>query len=490
MSRIRTHRNAEFSIFVSLVEHAVHRIEARQGRRLGAPAADEATARAPRRSLGHVAHDLAVRIVSHRKKGEEPPAQPPTDLQEQHGSDLEMLWTCAKLSAEIVADKIRCRHEAAQAKHDELKFSGCDPEWAEALLEYFEYFGLRGGRREIPYIRHQSMDDFVLDSLPENAVVAVVGDWGTGTDEAIAVLDALARHQPDVVIHLGDIYYAGTERETQAFFLDLLNKALARDTRPVPVYTLTGNHDMYSGGVGYYTLLPQLNPEPLYTAAQAQPASYFALRNEAWQLLCMDTGLHDHDPLTVSTQVTWLEPSEEAWHVDKVGRFAATGGRTILFSHHQLFSAFERIGRLDDKPAGEEAANPKLLASLRKMQQAALASGTDPASREIAAWFWGHEHKLAVYEPYLGLARGRCLGHGAIPDFLETKSYLVDSELPDPPKLVADPADPSQSLMLASVDQVYAHGFLIVSLDDAQRRGTVRYYQETDWDRPMFEEEL
>ena len=28
----------------------------------------------------------------------------------------------------------------------------------------------------------------------------------------------------------------------------------------VPVYTLAGNHDMYSGGVGYYGLLQRIEP--------------------------------------------------------------------------------------------------------------------------------------------------------------------------------------------------------------------------------------
>ena len=35
----------------------------------------------------------------------------------------------------------------------------------------------------------------------------------------------------------------------------------------------------------------------------------------------------------------------------------------------------------------------------------------------IAAWFWGHEHSLGIYEPYAGLDKGRCIGCGAIPVF-------------------------------------------------------------------------
>ena len=99
-----------------------------------------------------------------------------------------------------------------------------------------------------------------------------------------------------------------------------------------PVYSLAGNHDMYSGGVGYYGLLQQLK----------QPASYFA-RNAAWQILGLDTGLHDNDVFSVNTNVTCLEPTEEAWHLDKITN--AGGRKTILLSHHQLFSLIRRRSR-------------------------------------------------------------------------------------------------------------------------------------------------
>ena len=76
----------------------------------------------------------------------------------------------------------------------------------------------------------------------------------------------------------------------------------------------------------------------------------------------MDTGLHDHDVFTVGTDVTWLDPEEETWHLDKIRRFSDSGGRTVLLSHHQLFTAFDPIGRYADRSPAQRAATAPVLA--------------------------------------------------------------------------------------------------------------------------------
>ena len=246
----------------------------------------------------------------------------------------------------------------------------------------------------------------------------------------------------------------------------MINEVFDRTTGSLPIYTLSGNHDMYSGGAGFYNLLPLLNPSPPFAAASEQPASYFSLRTTdgAWQLLAMDTGLHDHDPFSVNDAVTYLEPSEEAWHVDKIQSFAKTGGKTVLLSHHQLFSAFSGIGKLSDKPLNESASNPKLLASWKAFAVAG----------NVAAWFWGHEHNLCVYQPYHDLTRGRCIGHGAIPVLLEQKPYEPLRGLFDPPVLVPDPKDPSQPFQLGVDGGAYRHGYVLLRLEGA---GRAEYYE-------------
>ena len=481
MSRIKTLRHPLHSVFQSLVEEVANKIEDRAGA-LTANQPD-----APRLDQNHVASAVAHTISKHKSEGKEVPDQPPPELSAEHGGVVDTLWTCAKLTGEVLEARFLGDTEKAEQKKDELKFNTCDPEWLETVAKYEEYFGPSGDRKEIPYVRWQNLDDFVMETLPANATVAVIGDWGTGTDEAIDLLKEVKKHQPDVIIHLGDIYYSGTETETHKFFLDILNDVLERDKNPIAVYNMTGNHDMYSGGEGFYKLLPETNPGPLFKAEQAQQASYFCLRSEdgAWQFLGMDTGLHDHDPFTVSTDITYLEDSEVEWHVDKIRRHSQAGGRTILLSHHQLFSAFDAIGKGVETPAGEEAANPKLLASFREFQKAAAEGQGD-----IAAWFWGHEHNLDIYEPYLGLAKGRCMGHGAIPHFKDENPYQVVDGLTSPPQLVDDPNRPGEKLKLGTIDDVYAHGFVIIKLDDRSKTATAGYYQETDYSSPMYEEKL
>ena len=101
-------------------------------------------------------------------------------------------------------------------------------------------------------------------------------------------------------------YYSGTPSECRTNFLDPI-EALLRKDKALPMYSLSGNHDMYCGGVGFYSLIAELNPAPM-----TQPASFFCLQSadQKWQLLAMDTGLHDDNPITVADALTYLEDDE------------------------------------------------------------------------------------------------------------------------------------------------------------------------------------
>ena len=437
----------------------------------------------------HRSHPVKA-VVEHmaglHDRGEEIPDAPPAGLVTKAGSFVHEVWDCARLSLEMLRARKDGDEDRQQELQDEFKFSTCDPRWAEAISQYWKFFGTDGKDGTIPYVRYQAMDDFVLPVLPRNARIGLFADWGTGTEDARSLLQQLHAHDVDVLLHLGDIYYSGTPKECQEYFLDVIDEVFRSadgGPRRVPAYTLAGNHDMYDGGEGYYGLLAKLNPAPTFTREAGQPASYFCLRSPGgkWQLLCMDTGLHDHDPFTVSTNVTFLDPAEEAWHVDKVRRWSEAGGRTLLFSHNQLFTAFDGVGQ-----TGKEklAVNPKLQASYRKFLDAA------GDHRNIAGWFWGHEHNLCVYEPYADLAKGRCIGHGAVPVSTEHDPYEPMAGFEDLPQLVDDPAKPGEKLKLAVTDQVYAHGFVILDLDDDEGTARARYYQETDPQTPMYVETL
>jgi hypothetical protein len=256
----------------------------------------------------------------------------------------------------------------------------------------------------------------------------------------------------------------GTPAECAANFTSLIESVLRSGSPEVPVYALAGNHDMYCGGVGYYDLIRQLNPEPL-----RQPASFFCLRSvdEKWQLLALDTGLHDYSPLEVDEAVTFVEDDELEWHCARLKEFS---GRTILLSHHQLFSAFSPIGKAP-KHGRRSASNPHLLKAFNLLTH----------SGRICAWFWGHEHTLSIYAPFAGLQRGRCLGHGAVPVSILDKLYDTVPDLDQAPTIVAN-------TQLQQQGNVYAHGYATLTFEhDAC---SAEYFQDVDGQPVLIHSEI
>jgi len=221
-------------------------------------------------------------------------------------------------------------------------------------------------------IKHRFVDATAASviPIPNQARLALFGDWGSGRYGAPVLAGTIGRMpgRLDAVIHLGDTYYSGTENEVASHLLAVWPRRT--DARG---FTLNGNHEMYGGGIGYFQALAQLG----------QPSSYFALRNDDWLIVALDTAYDNHS--LHGNQADWLTG------------LAQTAGprRIVLLSHHQPFSAFEKSG-------------PALVQAL----------GTLLNGGRIHAWYWGHEHRLALYEPHpaWGLL-GRCVGHGGYPYF-------------------------------------------------------------------------
>jgi hypothetical protein len=239
-------------------------------------------------------------------------------------------------------------------------FEPRDPKWLITL-----YQRLRGTvRGKIPFPHHQQLQDFRFD-LDERATVALVSDWGTGNAHAAAVAAQIRNRTPGHVIHLGDVYYTGTPREMRRNFLDVW-----RDYGPEKAryWALNANHDMYSGGYGFFEhLLPAIK----------QPASYFVLQNRYWRIIGLDSAYVNHS--FTKPQMEWLE-------AQLIGP-----QKTVLLTHHHLFSPFRKPG---DKL--EEWLDPHL------------------AAGRIFGWFWGHDHYLFEFADYRGV-KCRCIGHGSLP---------------------------------------------------------------------------
>jgi hypothetical protein len=407
-----------------------------------------------RRSASSTLPDLAAQIAEREFKrsvdGVSPP--PVAGPSRRELSKTGIAQVCAEWGLRYLKALAFGDEQAIEQLKNEFTAGTCDPAWLTTLEAYRSYFAEDGKRKAVPYVRAASVGPKTIE-IEANARVALMGDWGTGASPAIEVLKCIAGKGPDIVVHLGDIYYSGTPVECRSNFVDPIN-AILRKEKALPVYSLSGNHDMYSGGTGFYSLIAQLNDTPF-----TQPASFFCLRSadERWQFLAMDTGLHDDNPATVAGALTYLEEDELAWHCDRISEFP---GRTILLSHHQLFSAFSPIGPAESE--GERSAvNPRLLKAFKQMTE----------TKGVAAWFWGHEHTLSIYKPFAGLERGRCLGHGAVPVSIIDEIYKPLPDLDEAPSLI----DQSK---LGATGGVYNHGYALLAFQGDSCRA--EYYQATN----------
>ncbi len=228
--------------------------------------------------------------------------------------------------------------------------------------------------------------------IPDSCVIALAADWGTGTPPAYKVASRIRAREhphdvPDVTIHLGDVYYSGTPREYEDWFL-------GEDDWPrgtLVTLAMNGNHEMYSGGGGYFDkALPAFH----------QPTSYACLQNKHWRILALDSGYYSAifpliEPLLRSR--IRLHDDILAW----LGRIYPDPRPTIVLTHHPLFSAFD-------------------------WEYRTLGANLAPYLPSVFLWLWGHEHRFAAYAPlsYRGLppVRARCIGHGGMP--IEVKAQV------------------------------------------------------------------
>lgn len=372
-----------------------------------------------------------------------PPASPPIDgvstLAEQAFAAVP--FDCAKTAAQFLWAEMTDNRQRSQELAGELKCAECDAAgWSECLTTYLAYKASLG---PLPY---RPNTNIVID-LDKKTRLAVIGDWGTGDEVAINLLQQVATFKPEVLIHLGDVYYAGTHSEQENNFLDICQQVFGSG---VPLFSLCGNHDMYSGGQGYYWLIDRIG----------QRSSYFCLQNSNWQFLAMDTGHNDNNPITVSSNMTGLVTidkwSEATWHTAKIQQ--AGNRKTILLSHHQLFSPFGAVGKVNGQAY---AYNPNLLSDFKDLLPS------------IAFWFWGHEHTLAVFDSYMDLKRGRCVGASAVPVFTDQQKYASAAGLQTFQGLPLPTWNSKAQLGTNGTD--YNHAFAIMTLTGSSV--DVDYYQ-------------
>jgi hypothetical protein len=232
--------------------------------------------------------------------------------------------------------------------------------------------------------------------------IALAGDWATGTDEASVVAALMTAFKPHYSIHLGDVYYVGDDAEVGENFLGIKNphNDFAPCLWPAGAhgsFALPGNHEMYALGYAYFqNMLPALGLNVNGTPAE-QKASFFCLENEHWRIIAVDTG-YNSIGLPVLEYIFQpscaLRPELIDWLRNVVRPRKDDPRGIIILGHHQVYSAYDHWYPRQARQLKEFFAGPVL-------------------------WFWGHEHRLAIYQPYTvpgGIpAFGRCIGHGGMP---------------------------------------------------------------------------
>ncbi len=215
------------------------------------------------------------------------------------------------------------------------------------------------------------------------ARVALLGDWGTGLYGAPVCAATIQAARPafDVIVHLGDVYYSGTPSEIEERFLAHWPRVPGATS-----IALNANHEMYSGGQGYFVTALR---SPLFD----QPSSVVAVENDHFLIACLDTAYDCAD--LAGDQATWL--------ARLVGRAESRGQKILLLSHHPPFSLFgERADKVVEK-----------LAALL-------------TTKRILAWYWGHEHRAVMFDQHEEWQLfGRCLGHGGFPYYRDDLSKAI-----------------------------------------------------------------
>jgi hypothetical protein len=279
------------------------------------------------------------------------------------------------------------------------KYAALDVRYASTVLNYLRT------RSTIPIFGrkpHDFMDNPANIIIREKADlrIAVFGDWGTGIWEdgelkknpAQLVSQAITNLRPDIVIHLGDVYYCGTAWEEENHFEALL------PTGSLYTFTLNSNHEMYDGAHGYYDVALK-NPN----LAGQQGTSYFSLSFGNFLLLGLDSAYDDPTPLyrcgaILNTQVEFIR--------ERVREHP--GKQIIVMTHHNPISW-----------NGTKLSTRDIDSGLASDLLNALGKWPD-------YWYYGHLHNGIVYKgPELkesgllpeadGVPKLRCMGHGGIP---------------------------------------------------------------------------
>lgn len=380
-----------------------------------------------------------------------------------------------------------------------------DMGWVNGYLSTLKVYATSSGihtYRKVPKTPSGGYDlNYAVYSVADRFKIGLLSDWGSGTPQAIELARQLKKQKVDTIFHLGDTYYSGTEGEQRQFFLEPIRAVFGEK---MPVLMVPGNHDYYDSGAGFFKIMDEIGQ---------QQASYFCLRNKHWQILALDTGLLDNwnlDALLAGVTgaspedvMTFLPDDQAQWAQHQLMVAKEDGLKTIMMSHHQLFSRSFHMG-LANNWADEASTFPDRLAgtyftnyfetkseqlpgnlpntSRPTVNTRLLGQFPNDMLKDVSAWFWGHEHASVIFEPYAGLKRGRCVGNSAIAEAWGTFDQYGPSDGDGTPWGGIPEVIPGSKT--GHGDVFWNLGFVTIELDG--KDATAEYFEMSDsWKPPM-----
>ncbi len=265
----------------------------------------------------------------------------------------------------------------------DAQYDSTDPRWAYIIVALAET------RDQTPSFKIPTKDI----PIPDDTTVTILGDWGGWNGPAQQVANAAKRANAEYFVHLGDVYYAGTNSSSwpqepfqQKHFLNVWPGPQGRS------FALNSNHDMYAHATGYSnTTLPA----PAFAAQMG--ANCFALYNKSFRIVGLDSAYYAPDDLYDVGSLGHPAGAQAQFLKEQANLAASSGQNLVLITHHNGLST----DGLTPEPLWQEVAN-QLLAF----------------SGKSVCWYWGHVHVGAVYKPQIinGVTiYPRCCGHSCIP---------------------------------------------------------------------------
>ena len=261
------------------------------------------------------------------------------------------------------------------------QYEDLDPCWLGSLFNRLQ-------SQPVPFPTHLERKIDPTVRISNQARIAIAGDWGTGNSSSRNIANRIHDLKADHTIHLGDVYYSGTDDEERSKFV---GRWPSGTNASAPSFALNGNHEMYSGGEGYFV---DVLTNPQFRAQQV--LSYFALVNDAWIICGLDSAYYASDFLY---QKGNLDSVQLGWLRD-MGQAARRAGKKVaLLTHHHGIDLDPDLNLVTyQQPLWDQV-------------NRALDGGPD-------YWYWGHVHAGIGYKSVASGGRSvlaRCVGHGGVP---------------------------------------------------------------------------